>query len=149
MIKLNLPEYSFKIINLNNTLKIFDNIRKRYVCLTPEEWVRQNFMMYIVKEKNVPVSHIKTESMLRLHSLNKRTDAIVYNKNMEASVLIEFKSPEVKIDQTVFEQINIYNTVLKTNFIVVTNGLIHYYAHINYETGKIFFINDFPLYDAL
>jgi len=149
MYKLNLPEYQFKIIKTNDKLKIFDLVRKKYVMLTPEEWVRQNFIMYIIKEKKVPESHIKIESSLQINSLIKRTDAVVYNKNMELSALIEFKAPDVKIDMKVFEQINIYNSGLKTQFLIVTNGITHYFAQINYEKEKIFFVNDFPLYEAL
>ena len=149
MLKLNLPEYNFKFIKKNNKLKIFDNVRKLFVTLTPEEWVRQNYIMFLITEKKVPTSHIITESQLKLHELKKRTDAILYNKKMEASVLIEFKSPEVKIETGVFEQINRYNIALKLNYLVVTNGLTHYYCRINNENNNVEFLNDIPMYSEL
>jgi len=149
MLKPNLPEYNFKLIKEKNKLKIFDNVRKLFVVLTPEEWVRQNYIMFLINEKQVPASHIVAESQLKVHELKKRTDIIIYNKKMEASVLIEFKSPSVKINSTVFEQINIYNIALKLKYLVVTNGLKHYYSIINYQDNKIDFINDLPMYDEL
>lgn len=149
MLKLNLPVYDFKFIKEKNKLKIFDNVRKIYVVLTPEEWVRQNYIMYLVNEKKVPVSHIKTESQMRLHELKKRTDVLIYNKEMQAAVMIEFKASNVKIDTSVFEQINRYNNALKLNYLVVTNGLVHFYCKINYENNVKEFINDLPMYDCL
>ena len=149
MLKLNLPEYNFKFIKENNKLKIFDSVRKLFVVLTPEEWVRQNYIMFLINEKKVPASHIITESQLKLHELKKRTDVIVYNKKMEAAVLIEFKAPEVKIQTTVFEQINRYNLALKLKYLVVTNGLTHYFCKINYDENKVDFLNDIPMYDEL
>jgi hypothetical protein len=149
MLKLNLPEYNFKFIKEKNKLKIFDNVRKLFVTLTPEEWVRQNYIMFLINEKDVPASHIITESQLKLHELKKRTDAIIYNKKMEASVLIEFKSPEVKIETGVFEQINRYNIALKLKYLIVTNGLTHYYCRVNNENNNVEFLNDIPMYNEL
>jgi len=149
MLKLNLPEYDFKIIKENNRLKIFDSVRRKFVNLSPEEWVRQHFIMFLVNEKKIPISHVLTESQLKLHELNKRTDVLVYNKKMEAAVLIEFKSPEVELDASVFEQLNRYNSKLKTTYLVVTNGLLHYYGRINYENNTVEFLNELPMYDNL
>ena len=149
MLKLNLPEYNFKLIKEKNKLKIFDNIRKLFVTLTPEEWVRQNYIMFLINEKKIPASHIIAESLLKVNKLNKRTDTIIYNKKMEPTILIEFKSPEIKIETTVFEQINIYNLALKLKYLVVTNGLTHYYCRINYLNNSVDFLNDLPLYEEL
>jgi len=149
MLKLNLPEYNFKFIKEKNKLKIFDNVRKNFVTLTPEEWVRQNYIMFLINEKKVPASHIITESQLKVHELKKRTDAIIYNRKMEATVLIEFKAPDVKIETNVFEQINIYNIALKLKYLIVTNGLMHYYCQINYLSNNFEFLNDLPMYDEL
>lgn len=146
MLKLNLPEYDFNIKKEKNTLKIFDVFRKCYVKLTPEEWVRQNFLRYLTEVKKVPVSHIKTEGALQFNALKKRTDAVVYNKDFIPVVLIEFKAPDVLLNEKVFEQVNIYNMVIGTRFIVVTNGFSHYYAKLRAQGQSVEFINDFPEY---
>ena len=149
MLKLNLPEYDFKIIKEKNRLKIFDNVRRKFVMLTPEELVRQNFIMFLVNEKKIPLSHVRSESQMKMHELNKRTDVLIYNKKMEPFVLIEFKSPAVKIDTSVFEQINRYNSKLKITYLIVTNGLTHYYCRVNYENNVVEFLKDLPMYDYL
>jgi len=149
MLKLNLPEYTFNIIKSDNKLKIFDGIRKQYVVLTPEEWVRQNFIQYLISEKKVPPSHIKIESQLKLNQLVKRTDTIVYDKNIKPSVLIEFKAPDVEINLSVFEQINMYNHVLKIKYLVVSNGLSHFYCINNYSENTCSVIKDLPVYENL
>ena len=146
MLKLNLPEYSFKIIKDNNALKIYDEVRKIYVKLSPEEWVRQHFLRYLTEEKKVPISHIRMEGALLVNNLKKRTHALVFNKDFVPAVLIEFKAPDVLLNEKVFEQINIYNLIVKTPYIAVTNGMIHYYARLDKENNSVEFINELPDY---
>ncbi|OPZ98555.1 MAG: hypothetical protein BWY70_01195 [Bacteroidetes bacterium ADurb.Bin408] len=146
MLKLNLPVYEFKIIRQKEALKIFDIYRKCYVKLTPEEWVRQNFLRYLTEVKKVPVSHIKTEGALHLNDLKKRTDAVVFDKEFVPAVLIEFKAPDVLLSEKVFEQINIYSMVVAARYVVVTNGMTHYYAKSGGSGQRVEFINDLPEY---
>lgn len=150
MEKLNLPDYTFKTRQLpEGKVEIFDPVRKKYVKLTPEEWVRQNFIQYLVDEKEYPQSLVLIEKGLSLNRMKKRFDAVVYSKQGQPLVLIEFKSPQVKIDQKVFEQIAAYNLQLKVKYLIVSNGLKHYCCMINYSTGKIDFLANIPFYTEL
>jgi len=150
MEKLNLPDYTFKTRQLpEGKVEIFDPVRKKYLILTPEEWVRQNFIQYLVNEKEYPQSLVLIEKGLSLNRMKKRFDAVVYSKQGQPLVLIEFKSPQVKIDQKVFEQIAAYNLQLKVKYLIVSNGLKHYCCLINYSTGKIEFLLEIPIYEEL
>jgi hypothetical protein len=150
MEKLNLPQYDFKTRQLaEGSLEIFDPVRKKYLKLTPEEWVRQNFIQYLVNEKNYPQSLVLIEKGLTLNRMKKRFDAVVYSKQGNPLVLIEFKSPKVNLEQKVFEQIASYNLQLKVKYLIVSNGLKHYCCSINYANNKIVFLTDIPLYDEL
>lgn len=149
MLELNLPQYTFRIVNKNGKLSIFDDVRKAFVNLTPEEWVRQNFIRFLVTEKHIPLSHIASETSLVVNERNKRTDAVVYGKEMKPLILIEFKAPDVAVNTKVFEQINRYNLTLRLKYLVVTNGLQHYYARDTESNGIFEFINDLPDYEQL
>jgi hypothetical protein len=146
MIKLNLPEYSFRIQKSEKGIRIFDSIRKKFVALTPEEWVRQNFIKYIIEEKKYLASLIAVETGLKYNRLKKRSDITVYDKNGNLWMIIECKAPEVKISQDTFQQVAVYNMSgkTKTKFLAVTNGLKHYCCEINYEKNKYDFLKDFP-----
>lgn len=148
MLSLNLPPYEFKIVN-GPPEKIFDFIRKKYVALTPEEWVRQNFLKYLVSEKKYPQSLILIEKVLQVHRMKKRCDAVVYNNSGSPLMIIEFKKPEVSISQAVFDQIARYNIPLKVKYLVVSNGLQHYCCTIDFEKNKFDFIPDIPGYNLL
>ena len=123
MEKLNLPTYSFNIKLIEQRKYIFDFIRKKFVLLTPEEWVRQNFLKYLVEEKKYPVSLIAVEKEFKLNKLSKRSDVIIYDKQGQPLLIVECKAASVKIDQKVFDQIARYNMTLKVDFLVITNGL--------------------------
>ena len=146
MEKLNLPTYSFNIKLIEQRKYIFDFIRKKFVILTPEEWVRQNFLKYLVEEKNFPASLIAVEKELKLNSLSKRTDAVVYDRKGNPFLIVECKATSVKIDQKVFDQIARYNMKLEVDFLVVTNGLEHYCCKLDYENQKYSFLKEIPLY---
>jgi len=148
--KLNLPEYQFKIkVTSPGRDEIFDEFRKKFVALTPEEWVRQNFIRYLKEEKNYPPMLIAIEKGIKINGMQKRFDAVVYNRNGKPVMLIEFKSPEVKINQQVMEQISRYNLNLNVNYLVVSNGLSHYCCYVNKHNASIKFLDDIPEYDML
>ena len=148
MQKLNLPEYSFRIQKSEKGLQIFDSIRKKFVALTPEEWVRQNFIQYSISEKKYPASLIAVETGVSYHKLKKRSDITIHDRKGNVWMLIECKAPEVKISQNTFDQVATYNMShkTKTKYLAVTNGLKHYCCEMNYEQGNFRFLNDFPDY---
>lgn len=144
MQELNLPNYQFRIKSNENKLFIFDFIRKKEVLLTPEEWVRQHFLRYLVDEKKYPASLIAVEKKMNLHQTTKRTDIVVYNQNAKPEIIVECKAPNVPISQEVFDQIARYNLKLDARFLVVTNGLQHFYCQIDTENERYFFLDDIP-----
>lgn len=146
MQKLNFPQYTFRIKSNENKLFIFDFIRKKEVVLTPEEWVRQHFLMFLVHEKKYPASLIAVEKKLTLNSLTKRTDIVVYNTLAQPEIIIECKSPDINISQEVFDQIARYNMQLNANYLIVTNGLAHYFCIINKQKDGYQFLKDIPDY---
>lgn len=149
MQKLNLPEYNFNIRLNNNRYEIFDSIRKKFVALTPEEWVRQNFIKYLINEKKCPSSLIAVEKKLIFNNMPRRTDIVLYNKNGCPKLIVECKSTEIKINQKVFDQIARYNMTLKVNFLVVTNGLIHYCCFIDNNNKTYKFLEEIPEYKSI
>jgi len=144
--KLNLPKQVFRFKEEKEKTYIFDDFRKKYVVLTPEEWVRQNFLMYLVNEKNYPPSLIAVEAGLKLFKTLKRTDIVVYNKQGDPLLIIECKSPEVGINEKVFDQIVRYNMALQVNYLVVTNGMDHYCCQLDYEKQTYNFLKSIPNY---
>lgn len=147
--KLNLPTYNFRTKIENEKDFIWDDIRKKYVRLTPEEWVRQNFLQYLIQEKKVPSSLIGIENEIKLHGLSKRTDIAVFSKAGKPLLLVECKAPQVKLNQNVFEQIAVYNLKLQVEHLIVTNGIIHFYCKINLKTGTLNFLKNIPGYTEL
>nr|MBC7614052.1 type I restriction enzyme HsdR N-terminal domain-containing protein [Pseudopedobacter sp.] len=146
---LNLPPYPFKLTKKDDQLFIFDELRKKDLVLTPEEWVRQHFIQYLILHKKYPKSLIKVEGGLKLNKLQKRTDILVFSSRGKADVLIECKASSVKIDQKVFDQIARYNMIHKVNYLAVTNGQQHYYCKIDYESNSYFFISELPAYQSV
>ena len=146
MEKLNLPQYPIKIKEEGGKQYIFDPIRKKYLVLQPEEWVRQNFIQFLIQEKQYPASLIEIEKGLKLNELTKRADIVVSDNYGKPSVLIECKAPKVKINQEVFEQIARYNNVFKVPFLIVTNGLDHYCAKIDFKSNSFEFLEEIPDY---
>jgi len=144
MEKLNLPEYSFRIATVDSKTQIFDGIRKKYVTLTDEEWVRQNFIMYLISEKKYPASLISIEKSLQVNRMEKRADIVVYGKDLKPKVIVECKAPSVAISQEVFDQVARYNIPLKVDYLIVTNGLIHYCCKIDFNNNEYTFINEVP-----
>jgi hypothetical protein len=149
LLPLNLPPYPFKITDANGQLTLFDVIRKRDIIITPEEWVRQHFVQYLINQKNYPKSLIKLEGGHKLHGMAKRTDIVVYNPAGEKILLVECKAPSITIDQKTFDQVARYNMVHKVKLLAVTNGLQHYYCVINFEERDYKFIEEMPFYATL
>ena len=149
MQKLNLPQYPIKLKEVKGEKYIFDVIRKKYLKLQPEEWVRQNFIHFLIQEKNYPASLIEIEKGLKVNSLQKRADVVINSSLGNPLVLIECKAPKVKITQDTFEQIARYNTVFKVPYLIVTNGLNHYFAVIDFESKSFEFKKDIPDYKIL
>ena len=145
MQELNLPKYDFKIIKKNNKNYIFDEIRKKYISLTPEEWVRQNFIKYLISEKKYPKGLISVEMSFQLNRLQKRSDIVVHNRKGKPKMIVECKSPSININQKVIEQIITYNISLKVDYLTITNGLKHYCYKIDYnKPDNSTFIPDLP-----
>ncbi len=149
MEKLNLPVYSFKIKSEGERKFIFDGIRKKYVPLTPEEWVRQNFIKYLESEKNVPLSLVAVELPLKVHNVDKRCDIVVFGRMGTPLLIVECKAPSVNISQNVFEQIARYNISFRVSYLVVTNGLSHYCCLIEHGRGTYRFLRQIPVYGEL
>lgn len=142
MLQLEFPNYTFKIKNNGNGDYIFDEIRKKYIKLTKEEWVRQNCVKFLINEKNFPSVLINIEKTIKVNNLIKRYDIVVYKPDGGIKLLVECKSPEIKINQKTFDQIAIYNMNLKSELLMVTNGLRHYYCEINYNNKCYTFLKD-------
>lgn len=146
---LNLPACQFQIMRSVDGDKIFDRLRKKFVALTPEEWVRQNFVNYLVEYKGFPVSLMANEVAITLNNTRRRCDTVVYSKMAEPLVIIEYKASSVEITQQVFDQIVRYNMVLRAQYLIVSNGLNHYCCSIDYDNNSYKFIKDIPDYDTL
>lgn len=125
---------------------IFDILRKKYLVLTPEEWVRQHFVHYLIDEKNYPVTLIALEKQLVINNRKKRTDILIFNKDGNHDIIVECKAPSVKITQDTFDQIARYNLKLKANFLIVTNGLEHFYCKMDFENETYIFLKEIPKY---
>lgn len=144
MQKLNFPTYSFRFKNSENKPYIFDEIRKKFIVLTPEEWVRQHTIQYLIQEKKYPKSYINVEKLVKVNDINKRYDIVIFNSSGSINLLIECKAPEVTIKQQTFDQIAQYNLVLKAEYLMVTNGLNHYFCIMDFENEKYTFLKELP-----
>jgi hypothetical protein len=149
MKQLNLPGYSFKIKSKEQKKYIFDEIRKKFVLLTPEEWVRQNFIRYLVQEKHFSSQLMAVEMTLEYNRLSYRADAVAYNRQMQPVLIVECKAPDVKLKQDHFDQIARYNMQLRVEYLIVTNGIHHYCCRIDFEQGKYAFLKDIPEFEDL
>ncbi len=141
---LNFPKYSFRIKSSENRLHIFDVIRKKFVLLQPEEWVRQHTIHFLLETKKYPKSLINVEKQLVVNQLKKRYDIVVFKPNGDIQILVECKAPDVKIAQTTFDQIAQYNYLLKSNYLMVTNGIDHFYCETDIENEKYRFLKEIP-----
>ncbi|HPE34922.1 MAG TPA: type I restriction enzyme HsdR N-terminal domain-containing protein [Bacteroidales bacterium] len=149
MEQLNLPFYQFTTRNAKGKEEIFDVIRRKFVALTPEEWVRQHFIHYLNTEKNVPLWMIAVEKTLIYNRMNKRADILVYSGNGKPLLMAECKAASVPINQRVFDQVARYNLTMRVPFLVVTNGLVQICCKINLDEASYEFLGDIPDYETL
>ena len=149
MLPLNLPSYPAKIIKRDGKNVIFDPLRQKYVALTPEEWVRQHFVHFLTDFKGFPKGLLANEIQLDLNGTKKRCDTVLFNKDLSAKMIVEYKAPNIEITQAVFDQITRYNMVLKVEYLIVSNGIRHYCCKIDYNTMKYTFLPDIPAYTEL
>ncbi|MDG2151515.1 MAG: type I restriction enzyme HsdR N-terminal domain-containing protein [Polaribacter sp.] len=148
MQKLNLPTYNFKLKSNQNKTLIFDKLRKKYLVLTPEEWVRQHFVQFLIDEKKYPTSLIALEKQLTFNNLKKRSDILIFDKKGNHEIIVECKAPTIKITQDTFDQIARYNLKLKAKFLVVTNGLEHFYCKMDFKNKTYIFLKEIPNYKS-
>ncbi|ATA73612.1 MULTISPECIES: type I restriction enzyme HsdR N-terminal domain-containing protein [Capnocytophaga] len=149
MEKLNFNDYSFRIKEVDSKRFIFDEIRRKFVVLQPEEWVRQHVIRYLIQEKGYPISLINVEKELKINDISKRYDIVVFSKNGDILLTVECKAPQVQITQKTFDQIARYNLVLKSDFLMITNGLNHYFCTVDYVQKKYIFLKDLPAYSEI
>ena len=145
MLKLNFPRFEFKLKTRDNKTFIFDILRKKLILLTPEEWVRQHVIHFLVSKKNISITLIGIEKKIVINKMTKRFDLVVFDNNGKSKLLIECKAPSVKIDKKVFDQTAIYNKELDSEYLMITNGLSHLYFRSLNNSKSYTFIKDFPL----
>ena len=149
MLQLNLPQYNFRIKKQDEKVLIFDSQRKRYVSLTPEEWVRQHFIRFLIEVKGYPAAYLAVEKQLSLNGMKKRCDAVLYNDHAIPILIIELKAPTVPITQTTFDQVAVYNAKLKVDYFMISNGIEHYCCKVNSETARYEYFPEIPHYNQL
>lgn len=147
MQRLNFPTYSFRFKNSENKLSIFDVIRKKFVILQPEEWVRQHCIHYLIEDKHIPKSLINVEKELKINDLKKRYDIVVFYPDGRIFLAVECKAPHIEITQNTFDQIARYNLELKASFLMVTNGINHYYCQMDFKNERYQFLKDLPKFN--
>lgn len=146
---LNLPAYDVRLSEEEGRKRIFDFLRRRYVALTPEEWVRQHFTHFLVEQKGYPKGLLANEVELHIGDKRLRCDTLLYDKTMKPRMIIEYKAPTIKIQQKTFNQIVVYNLLLKVDYLIVSNGMQHYCCRMDYERGSYEFLQDIPTYGEL
>ena len=149
MLRLNLPSYETKIITEDGKHRIFDTLRKAYVALTPEEWVRQHFVHYLLSAKEYPASLMANETAINLNNIKLRCDTVIYDKNLTPRAIVEYKAPSVTISKNTFSQIARYNLVLKVDYLIISNGLKHYCCKMDYATNNYTFLLEIPDYHTI
>lgn len=145
MKRLNFPNYEFRLKKEGQKRFIFDLIRKKYVQLSSEEWVRQNCIRFLIEEKRISKFSIAIEKEIEFNGIKKRFDIVSYSSEGKINLLVECKAPNIEINQKTFDQILIYNKILKSKYLMVTNGINHYYCKINEDRNNIKFLANFPL----
>jgi len=146
MLQLHFPKYQFRFKNRENKHYIFDVIRKKFVVLQSEEWVRQHVVQFLIQEKEYPRSLINVEKEITVNKLKKRYDVVVFNTDGSIAIIVECKAPEIEITQETFDQIARYNLSVQASFLMITNGLNHYFCQMDYENERYVFLKDLPGY---
>lgn len=146
MYRLNLPSYQIKVSGTQQKPTILDILRRKYVALTPEEWVRQHFVHYLIEHKNYPASLLANEVKLQAGDKTLRADSVLYDQQLRPRMIVEYKAPNIKLTQKVFDQISIYNMMLKVDYLIVSNGMESYCCKMDYENRNYTFLQDIPDY---
>ena len=149
MNRLNLPSYETKIREANGRRTIFDILRRRYVSLTPEEWVRQHFIHYLIEHLGYPASLLANEVELQVGQKKLRCDSVLYGLQAEPRMIMEYKAPTIMLTQKVFDQISVYNMLLHVDYLIVSNGLQHYCCRMDYDNQKYLFLKEIPNYENI
>jgi type I site-specific restriction-modification system R (restriction) subunit len=144
--QLNFPSYDFKIRKSANGFEILDDVRKKWVVLTPEEWVRQHTIRWLISEKNYPAGLIAIERQILINGVSNRFDAVVFDRNASPLIVVECKAPEVEINEAVFDQAARYNMNVNASMLLITNGISHYCCTINHQEQTYQFLKDLPKY---
>ena len=146
MIPLNLPDYEIKLSGTPDKPTIFDVLRRKYIALTPEEWVRQHFIHFMIEHKGYPLTLLANEVKLNVGDKKLRADSVLYSTELKPRMIIEYKAPSINITQKVFNQITVYNMLLHVDYLIVTNGLQHYCCKMDYVSKKYLFLTEIPDY---
>lgn len=149
MYELNLPTPTLRLAGTPARPTVFDILRKRYVALTPEEWVRQHFIHHLINEKHFPQELLANEVALQAGDKTLRADSVLYSRDLHPRVIVEYKAPTITITQKVFDQIAVYNMLLHVDYLIVSNGLNHYCCKMDYNNQKYLFLEDIPDYENL
>ena len=149
MLSLNLPTFAAKVKEKDGKHIIFDPVRRKFVALTPEEWVRQHFVNYLITDKGYPKELLANEVPLKLNGTSKRCDTVAYNRFLTPLMIIEYTAPHIEITSSVFDQIVRYNMVLHVRYLAVSNGISHFCCKINYENLTYSFLEGIPEYNVL
>ena len=150
MISLNLPSYKINVAERGGRRMIYDFLRRRFVALTPEEWVRQHFTHFLVEHRHYPAALLGNEITVQLNGVARRCDSVLYSRDGgRPRMIVEYKAPEVPVTQAVFTQISAYNSVLRADYLVVSNGLAHYCCRMDYERQNAEFLPEIPFYEDL
>ena len=146
MIKLNIPSFQMKLSGTQERPKILDILRRKFVALTPEEWVRQRFIHFLLEHKGYPSALMANEVALSCGNKQLRADTVLYDRDLNARMIIEYKAPTIKITKRVFEQVTAYNFLLHVDYLIVSNGLTHYSCKMNYENNSYMLLTSIPDY---
>lgn len=146
MLKLNIPTFQMKLSGTHERPKILDILRRKFVALTPEEWVRQHFIHFLIEHKGYPSALMANEVALSCGNKQLRADTVLYDRDLNARMIIEYKAPTIKITKRVFEQVTAYNFLLHVDYLIVSNGLTHYCCKMNYENNSYMLLTSIPDY---
>lgn len=146
---LNLPPYNISVRRKDGRDQIFDILRRKFIALTPEEWVRQHFIHYLTELKGYPPTLLSNEVQLRIGDKTVRADSVLYDNHLRPRMIVEYKAPSISLTQKVFDQISVYNLLLHVDYLVVSNGLQTYACKMDYDNQKYFFLSDIPDYKDL
>lgn len=147
MNRLNLPQYKINVSNRNGRTVIFDDLRRKFVSLTPEEWVRQHFIHFLIEHKGYPKELLANEVEIMCGQKRLRCDSVLYDKSMQPQMIIEYKAPEIALTQKTLNQISAYNMLMKVDYLIISNGMQHFCCKTDYENRKFVLLKDIPSYD--